>query len=206
MATGGSPSGALEAIVLAAGSGTRFGGAKLTAPWRGGLLIDGALTAAFAAPARTVTVVTGADGQVETAARDFADRRAESPRLRFVLAADHAQGMSATLRAGIASLGQDTDGVFVFLGDMPLIPVAVLPALADALGSGAAAAAPFFDGQRGHPVLFSEALFKDLRALAGDTGARSILASIASRLALVPSPDAGVLFDVDKPMDLTSGV
>ena len=39
-----------EAIVLAGGSGSRFGGGKLLAPFRGGELIDGALRAAFAAP------------------------------------------------------------------------------------------------------------------------------------------------------------
>ena len=53
--------GALEAIVLAAGSGRRFGGGKLTSPRGDGLLLDGALEAAFAAPVRTVSVVWGAD-------------------------------------------------------------------------------------------------------------------------------------------------
>ncbi|HEY5105390.1 MAG TPA: nucleotidyltransferase family protein [Caulobacteraceae bacterium] len=205
MATGAAPSGALEAIVLAAGAGVRFGGAKLTAPWREGLLIDGALTAAFAAPVRAVTVVTGADPKVEGAARRFAQRREDGRRLRLVAAADHAQGMSATLRAGIASLADDTTGAFVFLGDMPLIPATVLHVLAKALAAGALASAPVFDGQRGHPVLFGRALFQELCALAGDTGARSVLASIGDRLALVQSPDAGVLFDIDTLADLGLG-
>ena len=51
----------LSAIVLAAGFGTRFGGGKLTAPWRGGRLIDGAVTCARAARVDQVVVVTGAD-------------------------------------------------------------------------------------------------------------------------------------------------
>jgi len=87
LATGGETTGgsapALEAIVLAAGSGARFGGAKLTAPWRGGVLLDGALAAAFQAPVRTVTVVTGADPKVGPAARAFA---APSRRRRLVRA------------------------------------------------------------------------------------------------------------------------
>ena len=48
-----------EAVVLAAGAGRRFGGGKLLAPWAGGALLDGALAAALAAPARRVIVVTG---------------------------------------------------------------------------------------------------------------------------------------------------
>src|SRR5690349_19826417 len=102
----------LEAIVLAGGFGARFGGGKLTAPWRGGVLIDGALAAAFAAPVRSVTVVTGADAAVADAAQAFAADRGETARLRLVHAPDHAEGMAATLRTGIASLPQDAAGAF----------------------------------------------------------------------------------------------
>jgi molybdenum cofactor cytidylyltransferase len=193
----------LEAIVLAAGAGSRFGGAKLTAPWRGGRLIDGALAAAFAAPVRSVTVVTGADPMVEPAARAFAEARGESARLRLVHAADHAEGMAAPLRTGVGSLPYDAAGAFVFLGDMPLIPPAILPSLAEALAAGAEAAAPSFQGQRGHPVLFSAALFPALAALKGDEGARSVLRGLGDRLALIETDDAGVLVDIDRPGDLT---
>jgi molybdenum cofactor cytidylyltransferase len=192
----------LEAIVLAAGSGLRFGGAKLTAPWRGGRLIDGALAAAFAAPARSVTVVTGADPMVEPAARAFAEAHGETQRLRLVHAPDHAEGMAAPLRTGVASLPDDAAGAFVFLGDMPLIPPAILPRLAGALAAGAQAAAPAFEGRRGHPVLFSATLFPALAALKGDEGARRVLMTLGDRLAIVESPDDGVLVDVDWPSDL----
>lgn len=202
MATGGGSKLVLEAIVLAAGSGARFGGGKLTHPWRQGLLIDGALSAAFAAPARAVTVVTGADPGVDAAARAFGGRVGQSARLRLVHCEDHAEGMGATLRAGVASLPSDADGVFVFLGDMPLIPAAILPALADALAAGAPAAAPLFQGQRGHPVLFARPLFTQLAAASGDEGARSALRGLGARLALVPTDDPGVLYDVDRPDDL----
>ncbi|HZZ36566.1 MAG TPA: nucleotidyltransferase family protein, partial [Caulobacteraceae bacterium] len=178
----------MEAVVLAAGAGSRFGGAKLTAAWRGGVLLDGALAAAFAAPARNVTVVTGADPNVEAAARAFAAATGQADRLRLVHAADHAEGMAATLRAGIASLPADAAGVFVFLGDMPRVPHAVLAQLARALCAGATAAAPQFAGQRGHPVLFGRALFPDLRALTGDEGARSVLQGLGPALVLVDAP------------------
>ena len=61
MTTGGAVAGTLDAVVLAAGAAARFGGGKLLAPWRGGLLIEAALDAAFAAPVRSVVLVTGAD-------------------------------------------------------------------------------------------------------------------------------------------------
>ena len=202
MATGGGEKAALEAIVLAGGAGARFGGGKLTHPWRGGALIDGALAAAFAAPVRSVTVVTGADPGVEAAVRRFAESAGETARLRVVHCPGHAEGMGVTLRTGIASLPPDAEGAFVFLGDMPRIPASVLPALASALAVGALAAAPVFKSQRGHPVLFSSALFAELTSLWGDEGARYVLKGLGDRLSLVEARDSGVLFDIDSSADL----
>ena len=193
---------ALEAIVLAGGSGSRFGGGKLTHAWKGGALIDGALAAAFAAPVRTVTVVTGADPHVEAAARAFAERADQATRLKVVHCEGHAEGMGATLRAGAASLPPDATGAYVFLGDMPAIPPAILPALAAALAAGVLAAAPRYDGQRGHPVLFAAALFPQLRSLTGDQGARDVLRELGQRLAFVDTDDPGVLLDIDQPDQL----
>ncbi|MFZ5668518.1 MAG: NTP transferase domain-containing protein, partial [Pseudomonadota bacterium] len=112
----------LEAIILAAGAGKRFGGGKLTAPWGEGALIDGALAAAFAAPVRRVTVVWGADEGVVAAARRFAAARGETARLRLLGCPGHAEGLAASLRAGIAGLSPDAAGAFLFLGDMPRVP------------------------------------------------------------------------------------
>jgi molybdenum cofactor cytidylyltransferase len=194
LATGG----ALEAIVLAAGFGARFGGGKLTAPWHGRVLIEGALAAAIAAPVETVIVVWGADEAVPAAAKAYFERRGEAMRLRLVHAAHHARGLSASLRAGIETLPADCRGAYLFLGDMPRVPPGVLQPLAEALAGGALAAAPVFDGQRGHPVLFCRALFGDLLTLEGDRGAGGLLAALDPvQLALVPAPDDGVLYDVD---------
>jgi molybdenum cofactor cytidylyltransferase len=188
---------ALEAVVLAAGSGTRFGGGKLTAAWDAGVLLEGALAAAYAAPVRSVTVVIGADAEAVAAAAHSFD-----PRTIIVHAADHAEGMGASLRTGIASLPDDADGVYVFLGDMPRVPAEVLPRMAQALRDGALAAAPAWRGRRGNPVLIDRTLFPQLLALTGDAGARGVLQGLGDQLALVESPDDGVLFDVDTPDDL----
>ncbi|MEO8113545.1 MAG: nucleotidyltransferase family protein [Phenylobacterium sp.] len=193
MATGA----AFEAIVLAAGSGARFGGGKLTTAYGAGVLLDGALRAAFSAPVRSVTLVTGADSAAVTDVALTFD-----PAVRIVHAADHAEGMGASLRAGIASLPDDAAGVFVFLGDMPRVPVEVLRPLAEAVAAGAPAAAPTWQGRRGNPAVVGRGLFPDLLKLTGDTGARGVLQALGDRLALVEAPDDGVLFDVDERGDL----
>lgn len=206
MATGGERVEAaatrLDAIVLAGGAGARFGGGKLTAPWRGRPLIEGALAAAFASPAQSVFLVTGADEGVAPIARAFATARRQGPRLVEVYAADHARGMAASLRAGLTALPETTEATFVFLGDMPRIPRDVPARLAVALTAERLAAAPVFEGARGHPVLIRRALFETLGRLQGDQGARRTLDQLGSALALLPVEKSGVLYDVDTPEDM----
>lgn len=195
--------GGWQALVLAAGLSVRFGAPKLLAPWRGGVLIDGALEAAFTAPVDRVTVVTGGHAAgVTAAASAFAARAGNAECLALVHAADHGEGLSASLRAGIASLPEDAAGAFVFLADMPDIPPGVAGALVAAMTAGHDAAAPVFEGRRGHPVLLGPALFEPIRHLTGDHGAGHLLRGLGNRLALVPVADAGVLKDVDRPEDL----
>jgi molybdenum cofactor cytidylyltransferase len=193
----------LHAIVLAAGRASRFGSQKLLSRWGDGVLLHGALAAAFAAPVQSIVVVTGADaGRVENAALDFASDHGEW-RLRLVHAADFSEGMAASLRTGIAALPENATGAFVFLGDMPRVPHAVSGLLAAALeGPGIAAAAPVCEGRRGHPVLFSRRLFPALAEATGDSGGREALQALGEALRLVPVTDAGVLFDVDRKEDV----
>ena len=196
--------GTLHAVVLAAGQGSRFGGAKLLEPWRGAPVLHGALAAAFSSPARTVTLVTGAHAEaVAACAHDFADRRSDGERLLVVHAPDHAEGLAASLRRGAASLPKGCGGMLLFLGDMPGVPENVLQPLAEALAQGAAAAAPRCRGQRGHPVAISSALFPGLLKLEGDRGAGKLLAGLGDGLVLIETHEEGVLYDVDTPQDLT---
>jgi molybdenum cofactor cytidylyltransferase len=188
----------LHAVVLAAGSAARFGGGKLTAPYRGRTLVEAAVEAALAAPVEAAVLVVGADAQAVAAAAT----RAGDARLHVVEAADHAEGMAASLRAGIAALPPDAEGVLVFLGDMPEVPSSVLAPLARALAGGAPAAAPVHAGRRGHPAAFSRSLFPVLLALTGDRGARGLLDGLGPALVEVATDDPGVLTDVDTKGDL----
>jgi molybdenum cofactor cytidylyltransferase len=192
-------------VVLAAGAGRRFGGGKLLAPFGDGLLLDKALASAFAAPVRRVVLATGDQGEaVAQAARAFAERIGRSDRLKIVEVPDHAEGMGASLRTAIATLGDDVEAVFVFLGDMPRIPNAVLEPLARAVAGGAPAAAASFEGRRGHPAVFARALFPALLSASGDQGARAVLQTLGADLVLVEAGDNGVLVDIDTPRDLAA--
>ncbi len=196
-----SPSpGGYHAVVLAAGAGTRFGGGKLRADWRGKPLIRWAVEAACASPAHSVAVVTGADPEVGAAARCDC-----SAPLVVIGAMDWAEGLAASLRAGFSSAPTAVDGVFVFLGDMPRTPHDLGPKLCAALAGGAKAAAPVHAGRRGHPVLVGRALLDQVATVSGDTGLNAVLDALGPALALVETDDDGVLFDVDTPEQLQAG-
>lgn len=188
-------------IVLAAGAGSRFGGSKLTAAWEGGVLLQPALRTARAAPVGEVVVVTGAHASaVEDAVRDVAGMA--GPPMRVVRCADHASGMAASLRCGLAALPNQAAGAFIFLGDMPRVPATLAARLLDRVHAGAVAAAPVCKGRLGHPVLLSRGLFEAFSQAAGDGGGGRMLRNLGGDLARVETDDEGVLEDVDTPADL----
>ena len=192
----------LEAIILAGGAGSRFGGGKLLTRYGNGALIDGALRAAFSAPVSRTILVTGYDAEnVGAAAKALAAREQIGQTLEVVDAERYREGMAETLKVGVAALSSDVEGAFVFLGDMPRVPWSLASTLAENI-QGRSAAAPTFQGRRGHPVLFAACLFPTLLQLSGDRGARGMLDELADDLLLIDVDDAGVLFDVDQRSDL----
>jgi len=186
------------AIVLAAGLGTRFGGGKLTATYQGRPLIAGALACALASPATDIVIAIGDDPDLGAAvlAADPAER------LRQVRIANPAAGLGASLAATARAIPDDLDGVFVFLGDMPLVPPSIPVALAAALTGPDRIIAPVYRGQRGHPVLFGGDWIPALRRLDGDSGAQALIRRAGDRFIAIETDDPGVLFDVDLPDDL----
>lgn len=187
----------LSAIILAAGQSRRFGGGKLRALWNGRPMILLALEAALSAPVSEVILVWGGDPLI-------LPLLTPDPRLKFLYCEDHLNGMGASFAAGLGALDPRSTGTYVFLGDMPRIPRALIPDMAASMASKGSiqAVAPQFEGQRGHPVLLSASLFPKLMALNGDQGAGAVLKDLGEGLILLPAPDDGCLFDIDRPNDL----
>jgi molybdenum cofactor cytidylyltransferase len=176
----------LAAVVLAAGSARRFGSDKLSATFDGKPLISHAIRAAQAAPVDRVVVV--AHPALELG---------PSTDLEVVRLASGA--LSDSLRAGLAAAG-DVDGLFVFLGDMPLVPHGAAARLAERIGD-AYVAMPVHAGKPGHPVLLSQRAFGDVMLLEGDAGAGKLLRA-RSDVILVDCSDPLIHADVDAPEDL----
>ncbi len=182
----------VAAVVLAAGLGSRMGGAKMIADVGGEPMIRHVVRAAKGAQVAETVVVLGHDADAVRAALDGED-------VVLVPNPDYAAGLSASLKAGIAAVGGRADAAVVCLGDMPGVTSAqidrLLAAFAPAEGRGIVV--PTHRGKRGNPVLWGAGYFPEIARLSGDAGAKSLLASHADDVCEVEAGDDGVLTDLD---------
>lgn len=185
------------ALVLAGGASRRFGAAKLLAPLGDAPLIRRTVLPICRAGFDQTIIVTGAQHAAIVDALDGAD-------CRIVHASGWSEGMAASLRAGMAALAPQTAGVFVFLGDMPLVPLHLCAQLASLAVDAGFAARPVVAGKPGHPACFTSAAFDDLARLTGDAGAGRLLARRAGAVAYLAVEDNGALLDIDTPCDLVA--
>ena len=161
-------------LVLAAGGARRFGSPKQLAELDGVPLLQHAVDAMLAVPAldRVVVVLGAAAAHVAKAVR-FASAEA-------VVCEGWAEGMAASLRAGVEALG-DADWAVVTLGDQPGITPEAIEAVLAETGPDVEAVRAVYGGQPGHPVALSRALLARVGGLHGDVGARDLLAGAAVR-------------------------
>src|SRR6185295_9935573 len=145
----------IAGLVLAAGRSTRMGGPnKLTEEINGKPLVRIATEQLLASRARPVIVVTGHQ-------KERVERALAGLPVTFVHNPDFADGLSTSLKTGIAAVPAEADGAVVALGDMPQVSAALIDRLIGAFDPerGALVAIPTISGKRGNPVLWSRRFF-----------------------------------------------
>ena len=190
-------------IVLAAGRGSRFLGVehKLAQPFAATTVLASTLAHALASGLDVVVVTTAALAPV--ARHSIAARRVVVlPEVGDVAgnatAGAAGLGMGYSIASGV-SASSTASGWLVLPGDMPLVRPETLQAVAAQLAEHPIAYAQH-KGRRGHPVGFAAELFTELVTLAGDEGARRLVARYPSTA--VELDDPGVLIDIDTIDDL----
>jgi molybdenum cofactor cytidylyltransferase len=187
------------AILLAAGSATRFGSDKLlhALPHEVPIAVQAARHLKAVFRERIVAVVRPDAART----RELLEKEG----CEIVVCEKAAEGMGASLACGVraAHAGERrADAYLVALADMPFIRPSSIAAVRDALVAGAALAAPYFRARRGHPVGIASRFRAELESLRGDEGAKRLLAEHASEIVKVPVGDPAVLRDIDRPGDL----
>lgn len=189
----------IAALILAAGRSTRYGGSnKLLQSLDGMPIVRRVALAALGSQARPVIVVTG--HQADNVASCLAGLD-----VRLVPNADYAEGLSTSLRAGLAALPADIDGAVICLGDMPRIEAGHIDRLIAAFApkEGRSIAVPVHEGKRGNPVLFGRDLFAEMMEAVGDIGAKHLIGRYAEEVAEVDLGTNAIFIDVDTPDALT---
>jgi len=185
----------IAAIVLAAGRSTRFGPSnKLLADLDGAPVIRRTLTAVKQSGVVAVTVVTGHMADEVRAALDGIE-------VAFTHNPAYRDGLSTSLRAGLAALPRDIDGVLVALGDMPGVTAADIDRLIAGLApkEGRSIMVPTYQGKRGNPVLFATHLVPELAEVEGDAGAKHVIGRYSDEVTEVEIGSRRIFLDVDTP-------
>lgn len=184
----------IAGILLAAGSGSRFGSDKLLHP-----LLDGVPIAVTAAR-KLNGIAPGSVAVVRPGAEKLA-ALLEAEGLTVVTCANADEGMGASLACAIEAAGEAA-GYMIALADMPYIRASSLQAIHDSLANGLYLVAPYFRARRGHPVGIGGRFRAELLAASGDEGAKKLLEAHAAELVKIPVGDPGVVRDIDRPADL----
>jgi CTP:molybdopterin cytidylyltransferase MocA len=183
-------------LLLAGGAGRRMGGPKALVELDGEPLVRRALRSLSDGGCAPLVVVLGA------AAAHV--RPLLPPGVRAVEAPDWAEGMGASLRAGLGSLEEldpEPDAALVQLVDLPGVTADAVARLAALSGTDVLLRA-CYAGRPAHPVLIGRAHWPGVRAAAtGDAGARGYLAGHPA-LGLVECGDLADPEDVDTPEQL----
>jgi len=184
----------LAALILSAGASTRMGKPKALLPYRGGTFLEHLMEVTRHPRVGVTRVVLGAGA-------DDIRTIAKLPPSVVVLNPDWEKGQLSSICAGVRSLaGIENDGVILCPVDHPLVSAALVSELISRFyEEQKAIVLPTYDGRRGHPAIFSSALYDELLAAPPDKGARAVVWAHAADILEVPTDEEGVVLNINAP-------
>jgi molybdenum cofactor cytidylyltransferase len=185
----------IAALILAAGQSRRMGEVnKLLIEIDGKPMVRRVAETVLASTASPVVAVLGHE-------RDRVRAAFSGSKARCIYNPDFADGISTSLKRGLAALPDDIDGVLICLGDMPSLATDEIERLISAFNptEGRAIIVPTRRGKRGNPVLWAKRFFPEMQEIAGDVGARHLIGAYPEVVVEVEMEGEGVLLDIDTP-------
>ena len=184
----------ITGIVLAAGASRRFDGNKLLFPLDDGKTIIEQSARNLAKVISDLIIIHDPHNHALTQHLKTLDYTLiDNPQA--------ALGMGASIACGVKAT-KHSDAWLIALGDMPYVNPKSIAKITQALAAGEKIVAPFYCGQRGHPVGFSKDYYSQLSSLDTDTGARIIIRNNQNDLTPLEIDDPGICMDVDRRSDL----
>ena len=183
----------LAAVILSGGASRRMGSPKALLPYRGRSFLEHLLEVTTHKEVGVRRVVLGAD----------AGSIAESVTLRpeeIVVNSEWEKGQLTSIQAAVRSLPAGTDGMLVCLIDHPLISRGLVHDLIERFySSRQPIVLPVYKSRRGHPVIFSNALFEELLAAPLETGARAVVWAHGAEVSELHTMEEGCVLNLNDP-------
>jgi molybdenum cofactor cytidylyltransferase len=184
----------LSAIVLAAGMSTRMGQNKLLLLFKGKPLIAHAVDTLLASEIDEIIVVLGNEA-------DKVQEKLRGRQVRLIENPDFREGLSTSVRAGVTAVSRQADGIMVYLADQPLLEPAdvnrILRAFVHAKNAGKSIVVPFFDRQRGNPVLLDSSYREAILGVVGDIGCKGVIKRYPDQVFVLQMESDHVIRDMD---------
>jgi molybdenum cofactor cytidylyltransferase len=183
-------------IILAAGEGKRMGKVKLTLPLGDKQLIEWVLQAVKLAPLDKYFLVVRPEDKEMI-------KIGESWGAEIVLNPEYRSGMSSSIRKALYQISSEVvEGIFILLGDQPLINPSLIYKMLKAFTPGKREiVVPFYKDKQGNPVLFDNYWRDELLELSGDVGGRSLLKANPENIKRVKISDRAVIEDINSEED-----
>jgi molybdenum cofactor cytidylyltransferase len=195
----------LPAIILAAGDSTRMGSPKALLRDPSGQTFIGRIAATLRTAGLTdIIIVTGRhhDDIAQALAGGDAHRQ-----VRLARNEDPSRGQLSSLWTGLDACPADASGVVVTLVDVPFVTAETVRGVIEAWSrTGAPIVRPAYRERRGHPVIFDERLFVELRGTALEAGARAVVSAHYQEIVNVEVDDPGCVVDVDTPSEYRQAI
>jgi molybdenum cofactor cytidylyltransferase len=183
----------LAAVILSGGASRRMGSPKALLSYQGRPFLEHLLEVAHHPKIGVRRVVLGA----------HADPIAKEVNLatdEIVINEDWERGQLSSIQAALRSLPPQTDGMVLLLIDHPLISSALVDDLVGTFySSGKSIVLPVYEGRRGHPVIFSSALYQELMNAPLETGARSVVWAHSDEVQIVQTNEEGCVLNLNDP-------
>ena len=188
----------IVAVILSAGESSRMGQPKALLPIDGLRFIDKIITSLRLARIGKIMVVLG---------HNAAEMRQKISDLQveLVINPDYKQGQLTSLCAAIRSIeahsdADRVDGILVHLVDHPYINADLVNLMIERFyETKKLIVVPRYQSRRGHPVIFSRALFGELLAAPLDRGAKAVVHAHREDTLEIDTNDEGAIIDIDTP-------
>lgn len=185
----------IAAVVLSAGESSRMGRPKALLEIEGGTFIEKIVSALKAAQVDKVIVVLGHNAEALRG-------RIEHLPAEILVNPDYKQGQLSSLQVAVRHLQPeaDCDAMLVHLVDHPYVDAKLVKLMIEKFYAGRPSiVVPRHGDKRGHPVIFSRELFKELLAAPLDQGAKAVVNAHRSDTLEIATEDEGITVDIDTP-------